>query len=223
MLKTPLPLCLEIESISAGYDDLSLTLARRGFNLNQVDKNERGVLWHAVDAGLVKLVSTIVHKPGIRLDHPDVNGYSPLARAVLLGRLNLARMLVTQKANVQARTRENNSMLMLAVLSGDSALTQYILEQGVDIDAQNNVGDTALIMAAAQGDQELVRLLIDKGADTQIRNSDDLNAYLIAGNAGHDQVAILQGEKVIELLENGCRLIQHILNTALLPKFSVDS
>lgn len=180
------------QSIILNMPTLSLALIKRDRRLlNKPDKNMRSVLWHSANLGQQKVISALLKNKSIDLNQKDINGYTPLARAVLKGHVNIVRQLINRDARLDILTKENNSLLMLAVLPGKAKLTKLLLDKGIDPNIKNNAGDSALMLAAAAGNNDMIEILIKSGADIQIRNQDDLNAYQIASNAGHKTTAEL--------------------------------
>lgn len=178
-------------SVQVNMQDVSLKLIPRDRFINKLDKNKRSVLWHSADQGMQKVAAALLLKKSVKMDQKDVNGYSPLARAVLKGYRNIAVIMIGKGANLNTLTVESNTLLMLSVISGNNALLKLFSEKDIDINAKNNVGDTALMLAAAAGNDNMVEILIKAGANIQTRNQDELNAYEVALNSGHKQTAEL--------------------------------
>lgn len=178
-------------SIQFGMQDVSLKLIPRDRLINKLDKNKRSVLWHSTDLGMEKTAAALLLNKSVKLDQKDINGYSPLSRAVLKGYRKIAVIMIGKGASLKTLTAENNTLLMLSVISGNKELLKMLSEKDIDINAKNNVGDTALMLAAAAGNNDMVELLITAGANIQTRNQDELNAYQVALNSGHKETAEL--------------------------------
>ena len=177
-------------AIQYKMQSLSIQLIKNDKLLLFSDNRNRTALWHSADLGLKKVTEALIVRVPTAINVADKNGYTPLARTVLNGFLDTARLLVDNGASVKTVTNEKNTILMLSVLSGNFDQTRFLLSKDLDIDARNILGDTALIMAAAKGLQPMVDALIKSGADTQIRNLDDQNAYDVASNSDHPATAI---------------------------------
>lgn len=178
-------------AVQHNQPQVSLKLIPRDRLLNKQDSNQRSVLWHTANLGQEKVSAALLLTKSVKVDQKDINGYSPLARAVLKGHRNIAAIMMSKGADLNTRTGEKNTLLMLSVVSGNTALVELFSDKGIDINAKNNVGDTALMLAAAAGNNEMIEILIKAGADLQRRNQDELNAYQIALNSGHKQTAEL--------------------------------
>jgi ankyrin repeat protein len=180
-----------LEAIQRRMEALSLRLLPRDRLAPLKDKQGRSLLWMAADKGLNRLAAALIRKHPADIDQADKSGYTPLARAVYRGYLNMAGQLIDSQARLDLLTRDGNSLPMLAVLSGQPKMLEKLLGYPNDINQRNAHGDTALMLAAAAGNKPMVRLLIDAGADLQMRNKSNLTAEQLARQAGHDQVADL--------------------------------
>lgn len=79
--------------------------------------------------------------------------------------------------------------LHYAAASGSLAIIRRLLEESAFIDAESPNRTTPLMMAARAGHTEAVRLLIDEGADPTLRNELGLSAADFARAQGHDELA----------------------------------
>jgi uncharacterized protein len=123
------------------------------------------------------------------------------------------------KTNVEMRTPEDESPLMMACLKGHIdivkqlisrdadvnkvgwtplhyaatgghvAIIQLLLDQHAYIDAESPNGTTPLMMAAHYGTTAAVKVLLEAGADPMLRNQLGLTAIDFANRAGRQDVA----------------------------------
>ena len=119
----------------------------------------------------------------------------------------VAVLLQSPTVNVESRTQQDESPLMLASLQGLTELCAQLIEKGADvnkpgwaplhyaatkghlavmslllenhayIDAASPNGSTPLMMAALYGTPAAVRLLLDAGADATLKNDQGLSAF----------------------------------------------
>ncbi len=119
----------------------------------------------------------------------------------------VAVLLKWPSVNVESRTQQDESPLMLASLQGLTELCAQLIEKGADvnkpgwaplhyaatnghlpvmslllenhayIDAASPNGSTPLMMAALYGTPAAVRLLLDAGADATLKNDQGLSAF----------------------------------------------
>lgn len=120
------------------------------------------------------------------------------------------------KVNIEARTAQDESPLMLAALKGMTELCQQLIARGADvnkpgwaplhyaatnghlavmallleqfayIDAASPNGTTPLMMAASYGTEPAVKLLLEAGADPLLKNSQGLSAIDFAQRANRN-------------------------------------
>lgn len=155
----------------------------------------------------------------------DVNTLNPagehgLLLAVREPSLKVAAVLINwPKANVEARTRQDESPLMLASLKGLTEICQQLIAKGADvnkpgwaplhyaatnghlavmtllldnhayIDAASPNGSTPLMMAALYGTPSAVKLLLEAGADPLLKNDQNLSALDFAQRASRPDSA----------------------------------
>ena len=138
------------------------------------------------------------------------------------GSVKVARTLIDwPKTNVEVRTPQDESPLMMAALKGEIDLCKRLIARDADvnkpgwaplhyaatgghvgimelllehhafIDAQSPNGTTPLMMAAHYGTPAAVKLLLDAGADTAMRNQLGLTAIDFAHRANRQDAANL--------------------------------
>jgi ankyrin repeat protein len=101
----------------------------------------------------------------------DVNaargdGLTPLHAATMAGDLDLARMLITAGAHVDATTTlVGSTPLDLAAKNGRADLVDLLLKHGAHANAADRLGTTPLMLAAESGNAEAVMALLAAGAD----------------------------------------------------------
>jgi ankyrin repeat protein len=129
----------------------------------------------------------------------------------------VAVLLNGPKINVEARTAQDESALMLASLQGLTELCGQLIDKGADvnkpgwaplhyaatnghlavmrlllehdayIDAESPNGTTPLMMAAQYGTQAALVLLLEAGADPTLKNQQGLSAIHFAQRAGRPE------------------------------------
>ncbi len=89
------------------------------------------------------------------------------------------------RANVDARTYDNDTALTIASSMGRIKIVEVLLDNGADVNAYNNDGNTALINASENGHKEVVEMLLEKGADLDASNNLGKTALMTASENGH--------------------------------------
>lgn len=90
--------------------------------------------------------------------------------------------------DINAKTEEGNTLLMMASKIGDKPTVEFVLSQTPDLDAQNMAGATALMIAAKYGHDHVVKMLLKEGADPMIRNNGGITAARFAIAYNHPEV-----------------------------------
>ncbi len=162
----------------------------------------------------------------------DPNTLSPskqdgLYTALQDGSLKVAQVLVDwPKTNVEIRTPQDESPLMMAALKGQQELVSRLIARDADInkpgwtplhyaatnghvavmkqmlhqhafiDAQSPNGTTPLMMAAMYGSTAAVRLLVEEGADPLMKNEQGMTAADFAQRVNRPDAIQLIGAAV---------------------------
>jgi ankyrin repeat protein len=105
-----------------------------------------------------------------------------LLSAAHQGDIQAAQNALNAGANVDTRSHNDSTPLILAPLNGTVDLVLLLLDRGADINAQAKDGRTALMIAAANGNIEVVSLLLEKGANVFARDNANKTALDLAEN-----------------------------------------
>ena len=106
--------------------------------------------------------------------------------AVRQGSVKVTQLLLsTPGVNLDARSRNGDSSLMLAAFKKDHSTAQALIEKGAEI---NRPGWTALHYAAAAGSLPIVRLLLDHDAYIDAESPNKTTPLMMAARGGHRDV-----------------------------------
>lgn len=149
------------------------------------------LLWEAAREGDVDKVRAQLDA-GADVDYIGPFGATPLLIGVREENRDVIDLLVSQGADVDARTRLSWP-LSLAIENDDLATAGVLVEAGANLEAANDKGWTALMLAADKGNLEIVRLFTENGAKINEESSGDdpLNALLIAVDGGYTDIVRL--------------------------------
>ena len=161
-----------------------------------------------------EIVQSLLQR-GFDPNTPSPDGLHGLFMAMREPSPKVASVLIAwPKTNIEARTPQDESPLMLAALKGHMDLVrqlvardadinkpgwaplhyaatgghvqimQFLLEHSAFIDAESPNGTTPLMMAAMYGSPEAVKLLLDAGADLAMKNQLGMTALDFARRGG---------------------------------------
>lgn len=156
------------------------------------DVNARGVqgitpLMDAASLGSVDAMRRLI-AAGASVDARNDLGATALMWAVR--EMPKVRLLVEQRADVNASSKTGRTPLLLAAMSDESAdVVRFLMAKGADTRATDRVGMTALHAAANANDTETVRLLLDASPDVNAKDAGDFTPLMNAAMNGNTAVA----------------------------------
>lgn len=192
-------------------------IALMGFSLAHAGSYED--FFKAVQMDDARTVQALLQR-GFDPNTRDPKGLSGLYLAVREPSPKVARTLIDwPQTDVEARSPQDESPLMMAALKGQLELAKLLIARGADvnkpgwaplhyaatnghlelmqllleenayIDAESPNGSTPLMMAALYGSPEAVQLLLDAGADPLLKNQLGLSAIDFAFRGNRRDVA----------------------------------
>lgn len=128
-----------------GNIEMMQIFLERGANPRRANRHGEQPLQLAAWGGHAEAVQWLLAR-GSLLNRPDLN-WGALHYAVFNGHDKLAQQLIQAGAEVNARSPNGSTPLMLAAREGREELARVLLEAGADAKAKNDWGDTALTLA----------------------------------------------------------------------------
>ena len=119
----------------------------------------------------------------------------------------LARLLIDNGANINAKATNGGTMLHAAASGNSPDMVKFLLEKGLDVNAKTDMGMTPLHYASAGRDScdhkcqtKKVQLLLDKGADVNAQDNLGITPlHFASGYGSHTDTVLL-------LLNNGANI-----------------
>ena len=128
---------------------------------------------------LLKRLKTEQRKTALETKTKDGSHFvTPLIIAAHNGHLNSVKILLSYKADIEARgtlkigdeVSEGCTPLWGAAAADHLDVVKLLLEQNADVDSKTSTGSTPLRVAAHEGHLDIVRCLVESGADVNARN-----------------------------------------------------
>jgi cytohesin len=165
----------------------------------------------------VQRIKALIQDSPDLINSPDQSGQTPLHKAAAAGQLVVARFLLANKADVNARLTKDGSAtpLILAAGSGHKTMVELLLANGADVNASGSLSTggtkrtgTALHFAAANNYKSLAEVLLANKADVNAKGDNGRTPLHEATAAGYRPIVEL-------LLANGADINAHAAGTPI--------
>ena len=121
---------------------------------------------------------------------------TPLIIAARNGKLDSAKVLLTYKADIEARgtvkfdkqIMEGYTPLWAAAATGHLDVVKFLIERNAEVDGRTSTNSTPLRAAAYHGWLDIVSCLVENGADVNARNNFENTPLMVACYNGHMNV-----------------------------------
>ena len=158
-------------------------LAKAGADFNALDAKHRTPLSIAITANLPKTVKAILDQ-GANANQEAWSEITdtespPVMIAAKEGRVEMLKVLVDAKADVNLRSADGSTALTVAANNTQWAAVNFLLDHGADVNTQDAKGTSALIAATAAGDVHEVATLLDHGANPKLTDKGGLAALSV--------------------------------------------
>ena len=180
------------------YRKIIKNLLRYGFTVNP--KDTKNFMYAAVKKGYLELIEELLkHGTGVNMlcNSTSGKGYIPLHVASIKNQVEVAKLLISYGADVNAEDANGETALYSATQRGREKIVELLLKCGAKADAKTKRDlMTPLHVAAVFGEIKIVELLLKLGASIDSIDKHGLTALHVATLKG-------QTEIVIALLEHG--------------------
>lgn len=168
-------------AVSQGQQALADKLIAKGAKLDCIDHEGNRLIHQAVKGGNIPLIAkflTPANKEARNKTH-----CTPLALAVQLGKIDVAKYLVSQGAN--SRTDAAGSTLLHhAAIAGNVPMMNWVLTLGLVIERRDNKGYTAIAKAVEKGNLAVADRLLASGAIPNAKTDEEDGIAHIAVQTG---------------------------------------
>jgi len=171
-------------------------------------QNEAKLRDYAEENKLEECIKLLNQGKSIDIDGKNCDGWTALHLAMNEGNIEIAKLLLDEKANIEARTKQMKTPLHIACCRGDLKAVQLLVERKANLMTQDIEGNTCLHIIAKYG--------MDKILEWLITHSDISTLKTIKNHAKKLPSEVTTNPRVLELLgekkanQNECREIKQV-------------
>ena len=152
----------------------------------------------ARNGDLAKVKALLSDNPDLVFSKESNSGLTPLTCAASRGRKDVVKLLLANKADVNAKADDGATPLCLAADHGHVDVVELLLANKADVNAKDDRGNTPLL-SAVKGHKDIVQLLLSNKADVNAKANNGETPLIFAADRGHRDIAEL-------LLANGAEV-----------------
>lgn len=155
------------------------------------DADDRVALHYAAETMDLAMFQKILEQDLTLLDCEDRNGHTPLLMAVMGGRTDLVKFILSKGANLNQRDRDGHSAVHWAVVCGQLATLNFLISEGADVEAPDLLKAAPLHYATATEEiapevaLAVLHTLIKAGAKPNCLDLDERTPILWAASNGN--------------------------------------
>ena len=104
------------------------------------------------------------------------NGFSPLILACYRGNNEVAKFIIKQGADINAKS-DMGSALMACIVKGNNEIAQFLIANKADLNLVDNQGTTALMYAVQFKNTAIIKLLLANNANKELKDNKGKTAF----------------------------------------------
>ncbi|XP_038445244.1 ankyrin repeat domain-containing protein 26-like isoform X3 [Canis lupus familiaris] len=161
-----------------GSVDMVKILVLSQCQLNLRDGENRTALVKAVQCQEEACVDILLRK-GADVNTKDFKDNTALHYAAYEGNISIARKLLLNKGDIEAKNKDGLTPLLVAVNEKKEKMVAFLLEEA-NINAVDYTNRSCLHLACANGHEDMVKLLVDRKCQLNLRDVENTTALLKA-------------------------------------------
>jgi ankyrin repeat protein/Tfp pilus assembly protein PilF len=171
----------------------SKTTGKNTHNIAKISSTKYTDIFDAIRNGALEDVMYFIEQKKVDVNTKNIDGVSLLHMAAGHGMAEIAEVLISNGANVNAKMDNGFTPLFVAINVG---VAKVLISAGADINAKNSVGSTPLFGAARIGMAEIAEVLISNGANVSAKMDEGFTPLFVASNADVAKVLISAGADI---------------------------
>ncbi|XP_062537231.1 uncharacterized protein LOC134205710 [Armigeres subalbatus] len=182
-------ICIAAEK---GHTEIVKLLLSKGAKTNALNEKWWTPLLIAASGGHSEIVISLIDA-GANIELPEhIFGETAVHVAALYGKVDVLRILIEKKAEIDVRNSFGNTPLYFAASNGHTDVVDLLIEKGADTELTVQSNGTAMHAAAFYGEVEVLNALIAKKANIHAKDEYGWTPLHTAAERGHlDAVNLL--------------------------------
>ena len=117
------------------------------------------------------------------------------------GYFDIAKLLVENGANINARSKTGITALMFACAEKQVRIAKYLIDSGADVNLRDRPLFSALLYASLTKEHEIIKALIEAGADVNAKNFKLVTPLMFASGINDiDTIKLVNENTIVETL-----------------------
>ncbi|GAB1598451.1 ankyrin repeat domain-containing protein 49-like [Argonauta hians] len=156
----------------------------------------------ACEKGRSDIVEKLLERDPNLLQAKDSDNYTPLHRSVYSGQIEIVKLLLLNKAKVDASTIDGWQPLHCACRWSQTDIAFLLIQNGADVNARTEGGLTPLHLAAATSCTAMLQMLLtNRYLNWNVKNGANETAYQISKSTCKGYILFEMTEDQINLLK----------------------
>ena len=126
--------------------------------------------------GTISQAEAIVKTNPKAFDVINENGFSPLILACYRGNNEVAKFIITQGADINAKS-DMGTALMACIVKGNNEIAQFLIANKADLNLVDSQGTTALMYAVQFKNTAIIKLLLANNANKDLKDNKGKTAF----------------------------------------------